>query len=423
MISLAFISLLCVTPQNVDAVTLLDGKVLKFDLIAVSNNQLKLTTDDLTQSINTEQVEQIGFAKAIVSDVAPKMQMRFSNGASLSCRSFRLEPSLVKLSVGPAQKQNDKITVDVSRSLLKSIKLDKSISDSDWKKMLAIEIESDGLIIDRDGELDVLEGIVKSINNESVQFDFQGRVNDVKLSRLAGIRFFQPNRNFKTQVSVQDIFGNTIFGSQVELDDSKLKVIVDKNELVTIPKEIVANIDFSVGRYVKLSQLRPSAVEWKPFLRSSIEDELVEELLQMTLSTRKCWTANASFGNPLSLKSKEVISRSNPTGRIDFSSGISVLGGSSLVFPVPDEATQFTATSGIQLGANPAGAVVLQMKVDGKVMFAKAISASDRTPTPIAIDLPVAVDGIARRITIEVGYGAGRQVGDVLSICNARFSK
>ena len=94
-----------------------------------------------------------------------------------------------------------------------------------------------------------------------------------------------------------------------------------------------------------------------------------------------------------------------------------------MVFPVPEEARQFTAMTGIQRDANPAGAVFLQIKVDGKILFEKAIAASDKIPTAIAIDLPIAADGVERRITIDVGYGAGRQVGDVLSICNARFSK
>lgn len=424
MISLAFISLLCVSPQNVNAVTLINGEVLKFDSIAVADNQLKLTRNELTQSINAEQVDRIGFAKTKVLDAAFKVRTQLANGSSLSSRSFRLEGDLVRLIVDPAPKQNgEAIAVGVSRSLIGSIKLDESISDSDWKKILAIEIDSDGLILERDGELDILEGIIKSINKDSVQFDFQGRVNDVKLSRLVGVSFFQPKRKFNTLLSIQDVFGNTFFGSKLEMDESNVKLNVDENLFVTMPNAIVANIDFSAGRYVYLSQLSPIAVEWKPFFRSTLEDEDVEELLKSTLSTRKCWTVDASFGKPLSLKSREIVTRSNPTGRIDFKNGVSVIGGSNMVFPVPEEARQFTAMTGIQRDANPAGAVFLQIKVDGKILFEKAIAASDKIPTAIAIDLPIAADGVERRITIDVGYGAGRQVGDVLSICNARFSK
>ena len=424
MISLAFISFLCVSPQDVNSVTLSSGEVLKFDSITVADSQLKLTTNELTQSINAEQVDRIGFAKTKVLDAALKVRTQLANGSILSSRSFRLEGDLVRLIVDSASKQNsDAITVGVSRSLIGSMKLDELISDSDWKKMLSIEIESDGLILERDGELDILEGIIKSIDNDSVQFDFQGRVNDVKLSRLAGVRFFQPKRKFNTLLSVQDTFGNTVFGSKLEMDESNLKLTVGENLFVTLPNAIVANIDFSAGRYVYLGQLSPIAVEWKPFFRSTLEDEVVEELLDSTLSIRKCWTVDASFGNPLSLKSREIVSRSNPTGRIDFKNGVSVIGGSNMVFPVPEEARKFTAMTGIQLDAHPAGAVFLQLKVDGKILFEKAIAASDKTPTAIAIDLPIAVDGVERRITIDVGYGAGRQVGDVLSICNARFSK
>ena len=125
MISLAFISLLCVSPQNVNAVTLINGEVLKFDSIAVADNQLKLTRNELTQSINAEQVDRIGFAKTKVLDAAFKVRTQLANGSSLSSRSFRLEGDLVRLIVDPAPKQNgEAIAVGVSRSLIGSIKLD-----------------------------------------------------------------------------------------------------------------------------------------------------------------------------------------------------------------------------------------------------------------------------------------------------------
>ena len=96
-----------------------------------------------------EQVDRIGFAKTKVLDAAFKVRTQLANGSSLSSRSFRLEGDLVRLIVDPAPKQNgEAIAVGVSRSLIGSIKLDESISDSDWKKILAIEIDSDGLILE-----------------------------------------------------------------------------------------------------------------------------------------------------------------------------------------------------------------------------------------------------------------------------------
>ena len=423
MISLVFLTLLVRPLQQTNVADLVDGTSQEFDTLKIKDQRVMLRFRGNISEFDVEQIEQVTFANRPVSDATATVQVRFGNGSKLSSLSVEANANLFKLKMGTGSEKDEAAVIDVPRSLVHSIQLNNAVSEKDWKAALEIAIETDGLVIERDGELDVLEGVVKSIKPEAVEFEFRGRVNEVKLSRLTGIRFFQPERKFKANFTITDIFGNVISASSIDLAEAQAKLRFDEKASLMMPTRFLSKIDFSVGRFVALSEIQPSIAEWKPYFRSTIEDETVEELLQSSLSNQKFWTSNTSFGKPLRLKSTEKISRSNPTGRMEFKSGVSVIGGSVLVFEIPEDATQFTALGGISPTKEKAGSVDLVMKVDGKVMFEKSVSGRDDLPTSINFELPDSVNGVKRRLSVVVGYGIGRHVGDVLNLCNARFAK
>lgn len=423
MISFMFLSFLVWPLQQTNAANLTDGTTQEFEALLIKDQRIRLLFRGKSKEFDVDQIERLTFVNRPASDAKSTVQVKLANGSKISTHSLEATANLIKLDMGSGSENDEAAVIDVPRSLVHSIRLDESVSAKDWKTALEIAIETDGLVIERDGELDILEGVVKSINAESVEFDFRGRVNEVKLSRLAGIRFFQTTRKFDSKLNATDIFGNVISASSVELDEAQVKLMFDEKSSLMIPTRFLSKIDFSVGRFVSLDAIQPSMAEWKPYFRSTIEDRSVAELLQSSLSNRKFWTANTSFGERLSLKSVAKISRSNPTGRIDFESGISLIGGTVLAFEIPDDAIQFTALCGVRPSKGQVGSVDLVLKVDGKVMFKKTISGSDDLPTPITFDLPDALDGVKRRLSIVVGYGSGRHVGDVLNLCNARFAK
>ena len=159
-----------------------------------------------------------------------------------------------------------------------------------------------------------------------------------------------------------------------------------------------SQIDFSGGKIVYLSDLKPESVRWTPYFGVGKPPPAVRAVLRPAVRPRlrvaaRCNWAASSYRKGLALHSR-----------------------TEMVYRLPDRFSRFRAMAGIDDAVRPGGKVRLVIRGDDRAVRRR--HHRQRPPRPIDLDLT----GV-RRLTIVVDFGDSLSVGDHLLLCNARLSK
>jgi hypothetical protein len=167
---------------------------------------------------------------------------------------------------------------------------------------------------------------------------------------------------------------------------------------VSQPLERIAKIDFSAGKLVYLSDLKPDSVVWTPYFGTS------KRLLAMEQFYGPRYDRNFESG-PLRL------------GGIEYPKGLALHARTEIVYRLPAGYTRFQAVAGIDDAMKPGGKVRLAVRGDDQVLLEIAVAGGD-PPKPLDLDVTR-----VRRLTIVADFGESVGEGDHLLLCNARLSK
>lgn len=387
----------------------LKGPTVTADLKPFRDN--KVIYGKNQRSISIAELKKITFVKKSKPSSKGSIKLQCRGNSFFQCHAISLKGDRVVIadSAGNA-------TIQVPRGFVSSMQLEKEIDKNQWAKLLDNARDSDALVVKREERLDVLEGIIKGIDAKQVTFEIQGRTANVQLSKLAGILFFQPKKDESAPYRLTDQALNQIGFEQIEFDGETFSLSL-AGYSIQIKSTDVLSIDFSAGVYTSLSDLTPESINWKPFLRAKIPDKGISDLIETVRENKIVWSRDKSFGEPIAMEFETKATRENPAGRVIYDSGVSILGGSEIVFSIPEGVVAFEADAGIQMSNHKLGAVYLEIFVDGKNVWNKQITASDASQHKI--DIPVR----GERLKLIVGYGKANDVGDVLSLGNARLRK
>lgn len=274
--------------------------------------------------------------------------------------------------------------------------------DTQWQRMLAVEATGDLLVVRKGEVLDYLEGLVRSVGDETVQFEFDGDMLDVRRARVAGIIFYQSSRQALADpvCHVHDAAGATFAAASVELDDASLRLsTVGGIEIVRPLSEITA-LDFSQGKLLYLSDLEwdTSRTRWRPLIEPAEPPAVL-----------------ATFYGPR--RDRGFDESMLTLDGTPYAKGLALHSRSEVVYRLPPGYRRLVAVAGIADSARPAGNVRLVISGDGRELFAAEIRGSEA-----AVPLDVEISGV-RQLTILVDFGADLDVGDRLYLCDARIVK
>jgi hypothetical protein len=166
----------------------------------------------------------------------------------------------------------------------------------------------------------------------------------------------------------------------------------------TRPLASIAKIDYSEGKVLYLSDLKPESSEWTPYL-----------------GKRSDLPSRATYFGP---RSDQGL-RSGPMeveGKV-YAKGLALHSRTTLVYRLPGRFHRFKALAGIDDHVRPQGNVRLIIRGDDQMLKEITIAGNQASE---AIDLDL--NGV-RRLTILVDFGEDADVADHLDLCEARILK
>jgi hypothetical protein len=261
------------------------------------------------------------------------------------------------------------------------------------------KFDNDVLIIRNGDNLDYHQGVIGEVNSDTVQFKLDGENLPIKRSKIYGFAYRHPTSE-KPPVSlctVTDVFGSHWIASRISLDKT-LQIITPVGLTYSCAPENVAQIDFSQGKNVYLSDMKPESIAWTPFF-----------------GTSKTLPSMAQFYAPRLDRNYE----SNPLklAGTEYDKGLAIRSRTEIVYRLPGDFSRFKTIAGIDDSVRPQGNVQLVIRGDNKVLLDSSITGTDQ-PKTIDLDLT----GV-RKLSILVDFGSKLGLGDHLDLCNARITK
>ncbi len=273
--------------------------------------------------------------------------------------------------------------------------------DAQWNEFIAGQPAGDLLVTRKKGAMDSTDGVVGDVTAETVAFTLDGDTLEVKRSKVAGLVFAHAAGDELPEIvgTVTDIYGSRFRASAVKLDAGKLEVATPLGFTTAVSLSDVAQLDFSSGKVLYLSDLDPESFTHEPFFGPQ----------QPIPSLNEFYRLRRDVGlerNPLKLD-----------GRL-YRKGIAMHSRSVVVYRLPGRFRLFKALAGIDDAARAAGGdVALEIQGDGKSLWKGSIRGSEA-----AHALELAISGV-KRLEIVADFGEGQDVADHLDLCEARVTK
>jgi hypothetical protein len=258
--------------------------------------------------------------------------------------------------------------------------------------------------------MDYLTGVIGDVTADQISFQWDGKPVSVKRTRIAAMTIYQPRDvalpEAVCQLELAD--GSRIAAAAVSLRGEVLHVTTPTGIELDVQLDRLVRADFSSGKIIYLSDLKPTDVAWTPGFSVPKSD---------SITARHLPRSDASFSNePLSLLWKDDASRNRRDVRT-YSKGLAIHSRTELTYRLPDGMSRFIATAGIDPQDAAQGNVLLTVRGDDRVLWEGVI---DGRKPPVEIDVEL---GTARRLHLTVDFGGGLDYGDRLHLVEARVTK
>jgi hypothetical protein len=269
-----------------------------------------------------------------------------------------------------------------------------------WTEITSARITADAIIVRRAESLDHLEGIIRDVTDENVQFEFEGKTIAAKRSKVDGILYYHPMAGDLPNrlAQVVDVSGSRWSAKSVQAAPDRFDLTTVSGVNVSLGVDQVTKIDFSSGNTVWLDDLEPESFQWRPYVASKLPNDLLSKLFDP----------------------RSPGGRGNATlvlGGQNFEKGLSLNSRMELVYRLTEDFRRCQALVGIDDRVREGGNVRLVISGDDKELFSQAITGHDE-PFPLDLD----ITGV-KRLKIVVDFGDELDIADHLNLCEARLTK
>lgn len=396
----------------------LAGPAIVGTLQAIDDYGFRVATPDGEKVLPFEQALSIRRRSIVppAPETAP-IEVRLIDGSQLQARELVASGGQAELRLaGGAEMQ----------TLVRSIATVRLASDltpeleARWTEILAGERAGDLVIVrktakvaDEQGNerdvvsLDYFEGVLGDVKPDAVSFTFSERTVDVKRDRIVGLAWYRPaGRELpKTLCVLETVAGNRLALQQARLEGDRLTVKLVSGAELEMPIAEAAGFDFSGGKMLYLSDLKPESTSYVPyFLTDSAGAGGLDELHRNEAARFRPRTDR-------SIQSAEI----RLFGET-FSKGIVARSRSEIVYRLPARYRRLQATVGVDDSArNRFSNVRLIVRDDDDVLFDGVFTGQDTEPLRLDLD----VTG-ARRLTFTIDYADKSDAGDHLALGGLR---
>lgn len=404
--------LISVTLSPALSAQFLDGVTVEGAFISMQDGILALETEDGPRELPLAQLQGIDFStnKQPAAE-ATTAWVELVDGSRLAVVSYETKErdALIQLASGGEAR----VPLHVVRAVRFSP--EDELQQGAWERIRQGIGRIDRIAIRKQQEIDYLEGVVQKIDPEVVNFELDGEVIPVRITRIEGVVYGHrgPSDQPAAILRLTTVGGSVVEAAEWSTGPAGMSVRTPAGLTVEYPYSQIRKIDFSLDRIVYLSQLEPVTVEWTPY----IGVEGFGEVLQRFYRPKKdrALARSRAGSNEGRLR---VASGGGAAADIEsYDRGISLHSRTRMVYRLPDGARRFHARAGIDASTRQSGHVRLVILGDGEELFATEVSGRGG-PRDISVDLT----GV-RLLELFVDYGENQDVGDHLNLCNARIVK
>jgi hypothetical protein len=388
--------LLSTTPPVVEAHTL-SGEVLSGTAIKLDTEQLTLETAKGPVSVEVNRLADLSPKSPQPEPKAPSAAwIDLVDGSSLTATEYTVHEGRARIVLRDGQ------TMEVPTGDIACVRLQPSTeaSGAQWSQIRDNGVESDLLVVSKDQSLDYHRGVLREVNNASVQFEVDGEVLPVKRGKVFGLIYYHPRgREIPEAICrLTDTSGSQWAVRTIRLDGENLAWTTPLGVEQSRPLGTLARLDFSQGKIVYLSDLEPESVRWTPYFGNPqqlpFRSELFAPRRNVGLDSR-----------PLEMDGKT------------YAKGLALHSRTEMVYRLPGQFRWLRSEVGIDDGVRPRGNVRLIVRGDDRVLADMTVAGSE-PPKPLEVDL----QGV-RRLSILVDFGDDLDVADHLDLGDARIVK
>lgn len=365
-------------------------------LVELDTRHVVLQTTAGRASWDLEKLAGITVHKAAERSVSTAMALELVDGSTLAAETFTADKgrARVKLDAGD--------TIELACSIIRSVRFvpPAEATAAQWAKIVAAATTSDVLVVKKNNTIDYHKGVLHRVTEDAVEFELEGERLPVRRSKVFGLVYHHPSgRELPEPIgTLADRSGSSCAIRTVELTGDHIELTTPAGVKQRMPLADVVQVNFSSGKVVYLSDLKPDSVEWVPYFGLGRE-----------LDARKAFYAPRQDRNlqsgPLQINGQR------------YAKGLCIPSRTEMVYRLPDRYRRLLAVAGIDDSVRPQGNVRLVIRGDDRVLFETAVAGTEAAK-PIELDMT----GV-RRLTVLVDFGDDFDVGDTLNLCEARLLK
>jgi hypothetical protein len=401
--------------QEVTA-THLDGTAVSGQLHGWSGNDIVLVRADGEVRLQTDHLVSLRWPSpgpSVTGREANGGLVELTDGTVLPMKEFAANEATATIEISaPPPAKGQTMTLPLRQVVVvRSGRFEPQI-EQQWEEIRSQDAASDLLVLfspDRKN-LDQAEGVLGPVTSAKIEFELDGDTRRVDRGRLAGWIYFRKRASPESDplCIVHGRTGLRACAKNVRLKDETLEITTTGGAKLAWPLADVDFADFSAGKIIYLSDMKPALARWTPLIGFASAAESAADYGQVRAD-------QSAFGGPLSLY-LEGIGGSAREAK-SFGKGLAIRSRTELVYRLPAGFKQFVALAGIEPATHATGDVQLSIYGDDRSLV-NADIAGDERPREIKLD----VTGV-KRLKIVVDYGQNLDTGDWLNLCEARLIK
>jgi hypothetical protein len=402
-----------VAPEVV--VARLDGQSLVGQLQAWSDGTLVLESDGKHASIVEQELISIRSHASMSGEPPVELVVELVDGTKFPANNYAVIDGEAILELAPFWTPRHE-TMRVPVELVRAVQFGQFSTEDAlaWDEIREFHLPGDVLVIRRRAEakLDHLQGVLGKVTAGQVIFSLDDETIPVSRSKVAGFQYYrpQPTRAEKKVCTIHAVGGLEVVANKLRYEEELLKFVAAGGSPLAIPWEKIVWIDFSSGKLVYLSDLAPQRCRWTPLIGLPPNVKLAQSHGQPQFD-------RSFFGTTLSVVMPGSTDRTGVEAEQAYGKGVAMRSRSELAYRVPQGCKRFVALAGIDPHVLRQGQVQLIITGDGQVLFDEEVKGTD---APLAIDIPVQNVRVFRLL---VDYGGNLDSGDLVNLCDAKFTK
>ena len=358
---------LMVPGAGADDVTTTAGKKINGKLVGVDAQGITFSTTDAKVPIQARDIVLVDFGNKQIPPPkdATYSEIELTDGSTFRVASFALKGKRFETEglPGPTGAKAPVYEFPMSSVFSAMKRADDPKRRDAWKKMLATRGKRDLYVTEQETGLTYQQGTILegSADGATVSFENEtgGKPVDLRLSRAAGLVFYQPQLAVvpPTVCRVADVYGNTLVATSIGITPEGVSVTTVAGAQVKYASTAaLVRLDYEHGNVSYLSDLDPQidAPEVPP------EERKLNPAVPV-------------------LKDRSLSNDGIKLDNVVFPKGLCVAPDTVLTFNLNGDYTQFKATVGIdENGANATSAARLTIEADGQVLFSELLRRKDK---------------------------------------------